>query len=145
LPIRRALDQADGHKSEFRRSMKQLMRIALVLGLIGIPLLFTLVNRNTCFTDKSIIYRPFIFAQARNYDSRQIGNVQAICEFSKSGWGIGVVVQTNDGTKFDINQDDVWQREPFTRIVGLLRGTTFDESRIEPRCPPEQRAQLSLN
>jgi hypothetical protein len=72
-------------------------------------------------------------------------SVQASCDVSRAGWGIDIVIETSDGTKLYINREDIWQREPFARIVGLLRGASFDNSRIKPGCPPELRATLNPN
>jgi hypothetical protein len=144
LQMRRAASRSDVSISRtFVRSTKQLLFIAAIFGLTGIPLLFALGNRNICFTDSEIVFRPFMFLPVSEYQKNQIEEVQASCTASKkSGWGMSIVIRASDGMKFPIGGIDIWQRTPFPRIMRLLRDSPFDGSRILPGCPPNLRARL---
>jgi hypothetical protein len=146
LQARRAANRSDVSMSRtFVRSTKQLLFIAAIFGLIGIPLLFSLGSRSICFTDSEIVFGPFMFLPVSRYQKNQIERVQASCSASRSGWGMRIVIRANDGMKFPIGGSDIWQRTPFPRIMRLLHDAPFDDSRILPGCPPNLRGLLGTD
>jgi hypothetical protein len=117
--------------------------ITAVFGLIGIPLSFALGSRNICFTDKEIVFRPFMLLPVSKYQMGQIESVEASCNAStKSGWGISIAIRTNDGMEFPISAVGIWQIAPLPRIMRLLHDAPFDDSRMLPGCPRNLRARL---
>jgi hypothetical protein len=144
LQVRRAVNRSDASISRsFLHSTKQLLFIAAVFGLIGIPLSFALGSRNICFTDKEIVFRPFMLLPVSKYQMGQIESVEASCNAStKSGWGISIAIRTNDGMEFPISAVGIWQIAPLPRIMRLLHDAPFDDSRMLPGCPRNLRARL---
>jgi len=130
------------HSDNFHRMTKPILRFSVAAIILGVPILLLVSNRDICFTDQSILYRPFAFLPVEKHDLSEIGSVKAVCSSSKSGFGIAIVLETRDSLSLQINEEDLWQPTQFKRILKLLHNVPFNNSGISSNCPGALRTRL---